>query len=225
MRILVVEDDPDLGEALQLRLRRDGHAADWIRDGKAAGEVLRQQQFEVIVLDIGLPGQDGISILRALRRRGDKTPVLILTARSNIEDRINALDIGADDYLAKPFDTREFEARCRALLRRAQGLASGATTIGDLTFDRCAKTVTVGGQALNLPNREYRLLEILIGSIGRVLSKEQIAQKLFDFDDQAGSNAIELYIARLRRKLGGALTIRTVRGMGYIAEHGQRRSI
>jgi two-component system response regulator TctD len=148
MRILVVEDDPDLGEALQLRLRRDGHAADWIRDGKAADDILRQQQFEVVVLDIGLPGQDGISILRALRRRGDKTPVLMLTARSNIEDRINALDIGADDYLGKPFDTREFEARCRALLRRAQGLASGVTTIGALTFDRCAKSVSVDGNSL-----------------------------------------------------------------------------
>jgi two-component system response regulator TctD len=224
MRILVVEDDLDLGEALQLRLRRDGHAADWIRDGKAADDILRQQQFEVVVLDIGLPGQDGISILRALRRRGDKTPVLMLTARSNIEDRINALDIGADDYLGKPFDTREFEARCRALLRRAQGLASGVTTIGALTFDRCAKSVSVDGNSLNLPNREYRLLEILIGSIGRVLSKEQIAQKLFDFDDDAGSNAIELYIARLRRKLGNSLTIRTVRGMGYVAEHGSRKS-
>lgn len=220
MRIMVVEDDADLGDALQRRLRADGHAVDWERDGRAADEILRQQHYDVVVLDIGLPGQDGTAVLKALRHRGDKTPVMMLTARSNIEDRILALDLGADDYLAKPFDTGEFEARCRALLRRARGSASGATTIGSLTFDSCAKTVKVGEAVVTLPNREYRLLEIFLGSLGRVLSKDQIAEKLFDFDDEAGVNAIELYVARLRRKLGNALTIRTVRGMGYVAEPG-----
>ncbi|PKB19020.1 two-component system response regulator TctD [Novosphingobium kunmingense] len=218
MRILVVEDDPDLGDALLRRLRRDGHAVDLESDGEAANDILSYQDYEVIVLDIGLPGMDGFEILKGLRRRGSLVPVLMLTARSAIEDRIDALDVGADDYLSKPFDFREFDARCRALLRRSQGLASNQTVIGDLIFDRSAKMVRIGDTQINLPNREFRLLEILIGNLGRVLSKDQIASQLFDFDDDAGPNAIELYIGRLRRKLEGALNIRTVRSMGYVAE-------
>jgi two-component system response regulator TctD len=218
MRILVVEDDPDLGDALLKRLRREGHAVDWQSDGEAADDVLRYQDYEVVVLDIGLPGLKGFEILRAMRRRGSLTPVLMLTARSNIEDRVDALDVGADDYLSKPFDFREFDARCRALLRRAQGMASNVIQVGDLIFDRGAKLVRLGDTQLTLPNREFRLLEILIGNLGSVLSKEQIASQLFDFDDEAGPNAIELYVGRLRRKLGEALNIRTVRGHGYLAE-------
>lgn len=219
MRILVVEDDVDLGDALMRRLRRDGHAVDWAQDGETADDILSYQTYEVVVLDIELPGMNGFQILRELRLRGSKTPVLMLTARSNIEDRVDALDVGADDYLSKPFDYREFDARCRALLRRSQGLATGTTQIGDLLFDRAAKAVRVGDTQLILPNREYRLLEILIGNLGRVLSKDQISSQLFDFDDEAGPNAIELYIGRLRRKLGeDNLAIRTVRGLGYVAE-------
>lgn len=218
MRILVVEDDPDLGDALLKRLSREGHAVDLQSDGEAADDVLCYQDYEVVVLDIGLPGMDGFEVLRAMRRRGSLTPVLMLTARSNIEDRVDALDVGADDYLSKPFDFREFDARCRALLRRSQGMASNVTAIGDLVFDRNAKLVRVGDTQLTLPNREFRLLEILIGNMGRVLSKDQIASQLFDFDDDAGPNAIELYIGRLRRKLEGALVARTVRGVGYVAE-------
>lgn len=135
MRILVVEDDADLGDALVRRLRREGHAVDWQDDGKNADEVLRYQRYDLVVLDIGLPRRDGFAVLRALRARGELTPVLMLTARSNIEDRVDALDVGADDYLSKPFDSREFDARCRALLRRSQGLASGITVTGELTFD------------------------------------------------------------------------------------------
>jgi two-component system response regulator TctD len=221
MRILVVEDDPDLGDALQRRLRRDGYAVDLLTDGKAADEVLRYQSYEVIVLDIGLPSMDGFAVLKALRRRGDRTPVLMLTARSDIEDRVTALDVGADDYLAKPFDFRELDARCRALMRRTQGLAEGVTTIGELTFDRGAKIARLNDIQLNLPNREYRLLEIFVGNLGRVLSKDQIASQLFDFDNEAGANAIEIYVGRLRRKLGGALTIKTLRGLGYVAEVGK----
>lgn len=218
MRFMVVEDDPDLGDAIVRRLRNDGHAADWERDGQAADEVLAYQSYEVIVLDIGLPMKDGFSVLRSLRNRGDRTPVLMLTARSGIEDRVGALDVGADDYLSKPFDFREFDARCRALLRRSQGLAAGVTNLGRLVFDRGSKVARLDSAPLTLPNREYRLLEIFIGNLDRVLSKDQIASQLFDFDDEAGPNAIELYVGRLRKKLDGALTIRTLRGFGYVAE-------
>lgn len=218
MRILVVEDDPDLGDAIVRRLSRDGHAVDWLQDGEGADDVLRYQAYDLIVLDIGLPGLDGIAVLHALRKRGGRTPVLMLTARSNIEDRVSALDVGADDYLPKPFDFREFDARCRALLRRSQGLATSTTTIGKLVFDRSAKCARLNDIQIHLPNREYRLLEIFMGNLGRMLSKEQIAAQLFDFDDEASGNAIELYVGRLRRKLGGAMTIRTMRGLGYIAE-------
>jgi two-component system response regulator TctD len=218
MRILVVEDDPDLGDALLKRLSREGHAVDWESDGEAADDILSYQDYEVVVLDIGLPNMSGFDVLRGMRRRGSLTPVLMLTARSQVEDRVGALDVGADDYLSKPFDFREFDARCRALLRRSQGLASNVTVVGDLVFDRNAKVVRIGDTQLTLPNREFRLLEILIGNIGRVLSKDQIASQLFDFDDEASPNAIELYVGRLRRKLEGALQIRTVRGLGYVAE-------
>lgn len=218
MRIMLVEDDPDLGEALTRRFGREGHALDWLRDGESANDVLLYQQYELVILDIGLPGMDGFEVLRTLRGRADRTPVLMLTARSNIEDRVGALDVGADDYLAKPFDFRELQARCRALLRRGQGIASGTTTIGELVFDRAARAARIGDTQLSLPNREFRLLEIFVGNLGRALSKDQIASQLFDFDDEAGDNAIEIYVGRLRRKLGDALVIRTVRGAGYIAE-------
>lgn len=218
MRILVIEDEPDLGDAVLRHLRREGYAVDWQRDGQSAQEVLKYQSYDLIVLDIGLPRKDGFSVLRSLRAEGNRTPVLMLTARSKIEDRVNALDVGADDYLSKPFDLREFDARCRALLRRTQGVASGVTTVGGLVFDRGAKSAKLDGVPLHLPNREYRLLEILIGNLGSVVSKSEIASQLFDFDDEAGDNAIELYIGRLRRKLSTAVSIRTVRGMGYVAE-------
>lgn len=220
MRILVVEDDADLGDALLRQLRREGHAVDWQRNGAVADDVLRYQEYELVVLDVGLPGRNGFDVLRALRKRDDRTPVLMLTARSDIEDRISALDVGADDYLAKPFDFRELYARCRALMRRSQGIASGTTTIGRLMFDRSARIVRIGDEQLSLPNREFRMLEIFVGNLGKALTKEQIASQLFDFDDEAGDNAIELYVGRLRRKLGDALSIRTVRGAGYIAEAG-----
>jgi two-component system response regulator TctD len=219
VRILLVEDDPEIGDAVLRRLRRDGYAVDWQRDGRSADEVLQYQRYELVVLDIGLPRLDGFAVLRNLRGRGDRTPVLMLTARSNIEDRVDALDVGADDYLSKPFDARELDARCRALLRRSQGHASGITRVGALSFDRAAKVVRVGdGPPLPLPGREFRLLEIFLGHVGRVISKDEIASQLFDFDDEVGENAIELYVGRLRRKLGDALVIRTLRGMGYLAQ-------
>ncbi|MDM7955766.1 response regulator transcription factor [Blastomonas sp.] len=220
MRILVVEDDADLADAVTRHLRRDGHAVDWEHDGESADDILGYQQYDLVLLDIGLPNMSGFDILRRLRSRGHATPVMMLTARSEVEDRVDALDVGADDYLPKPFDFREFDARCRALLRRAQGLASNVTTVGRLVFDRAARSARIGDEELHLPNREFRLLEILIGRLGKAISKEQISAQLFDFDDEAGMNAIELYVGRLRRKLGSAITIRTIRGFGYMAEAG-----
>jgi len=218
LRILLVEDDDDLGDAILRRLRGDGHAVDWLTDGEAADDILRYQPYDLIILDVGLPGMDGFTLLRFLRERGIHCSIMMLTARSDIEDRVTALDVGADDYLPKPFDFREFDARCRVLLRRTQELSSGTTTVGALVFDRGAKRASLNDIQVHLPNREYRLLEILMGNLGRVLTKEQIALHLFDFYDDAGDNAIELYIGRLRRKIGDALSIRTVRGMGYVAE-------
>ena len=218
MRVFVIEDDEHLGAAVADCLRQSGYAVDWERDGAAADDILSFQAYDAVVVDIGLPGMDGIAILRAMRARGDRTPVLMLTARSAMDDRIDALDIGADDYLSKPFDVREFLARCRALMRRATGEASDRIELGRLTFDGVAKTVTIDNTRMILPNREFRLLEILLRRRGRLLDKDQIAAQLFDFDDDAGPNAIEVYIARLRKKLAGAATIRTVRGLGYVIE-------
>jgi len=158
-------------------------------------------------------------VLAGMRERGDSTPVLMLTARDGIEDRVQALDVGADDYLGKPFDFREFEARCRVLLRRARGQASEVVQIGGFQLDNAAHRVTLDGEPIELPNREYRLLEILVGRLGQVVGKDEIGNGLFGFDDEAGPNAIELYIGRLRRKLAGApLRITTVRGVGYLLE-------
>lgn len=219
MRILLAEDEADLADALGRALRRSGHAVDCLNDGTRVAAALEYQSFDLVVLDIGLPGRDGLQILADMRRSADKTPVLMLTARAAIEDRVRALDVGADDYLAKPFDFREFEARCRALLRRPQGVASGITRIGTLVFDRSARRLRIGASDVELPNREYRLLEIFVGNVNRVVSKEKIADHLFAFDEHGSSAAIENYVSRLRRKLqGGPLTIRTLRGSGYVAE-------
>lgn len=217
MRILIVEDDHELGEVLQRRLRHEGHAVDWQSDGLEAEEVIAYQTYDLIVMDIGLPGKSGTEILRHMRRADNLTPVLMLTARSEIDDRVNALDAGADDYLAKPFDFREFYARCRAMLRRSRGIASDRTVIGDLVFDRSAKIVHLGKTRLTLPMREFRLLEIFLANLDRVLSKDQIASQLFDFDSEAGTTAIELYVGRLRKKLAGGIQIQTMRGIGYVA--------
>ncbi len=219
MRILLAEDESDLADAIVRSLARVGHAVDWFSDGAKAVAALRHPHYDLVILDIGLPHRDGLQILVDMRRRSDKTPVLMLTARAAIEDRVRALDVGADDYLAKPFDFREFLARCRALLRRPQGVASGITRIGNLTFDRSAQRLKVGDTDLELPNREYRLLEFFLGNVNRVVSKEKIGDHLFTFDEDGSSAAIENYVSRLRRKLHHSpLTIRTLRGSGYIAE-------
>jgi len=219
MRLLLVEDNPDLADAITRRMRRIGHAVDWQSDGQVAQRVLSYERFDLVVLDIGLPTLDGLQVLAQMRQRGDTTPVLMLTARDGIEDRVEALDIGADDYLGKPFDFREFEARCRVLLRRSHGQPSAEIRIGGFVFDDAAHRVCLDGELIELPNREYRLLEILIRRLGQVVGKDEIGNGLFGFDDDVGPNAIELYIARLRRKLAAApVTITTVRGVGYLLE-------
>ena len=221
MRILVVEDAVDLGEAIIRRFQRAGHALDHAITGEEAEEYLRHQTYDLVILDINLPGKNGFEVLKGLRTGENATPVLVLTARSEIDDRVSALDVGADDYLVKPFDFRELEARARALLRRKQGYSSSVTVHGNTVFDRSRGMVTVDERTIMLPNREFRILEMFLGNIDRILTKEEIVEQMYGFDDAPGPNAIELYVGRLRKKLAGSsVSIRTVRGMGYVAELG-----
>lgn len=219
MRILVVEDTEDLAEAIARRLRKVGYAVDLAPDGDEADALLRSEAYDLVVLDLMLPGLSGQAVLQRLRQRRARTPVLVLTARSDVDAKVSVLDIGADDYLVKPFDFRELEARCRALLRRPHGMAASTTEFGDLTLDTAAKRVSVAGQPVELGTREFRLLELLLAHRGRVLSKEALLERLFGLDDAVAPNAVELYVSRLRRKLeGSAVRIRTLRGMGYVVE-------
>jgi two-component system response regulator TctD len=218
MRILLVEDNDDLAETIVDRLRAEGHSVDRETNGNEANELLRHARFDIILLDVNLPGKNGYEILRSLRARDDRTPVLVLTARSQIDDRVVGLDAGADDYLVKPFDFRELLARCRVLARRKSGSASNLFSAGSLVFDRAAKTATVGGQDADLRAREVQLLEVLLDNLGRMLTKEEVADKLYSFDESPSLNAIEQIITRLRRKLQGTpLVIKTARGLGYMA--------
>jgi two-component system OmpR family response regulator len=218
MRILVVEDDSLLAQGLTRILSRAGHAVDQVENGLQADKALRTAPYELVVLDIGLPDIDGFEVLRRLRRRHAATNVLVLTARDAVEDRVHGLDLGADDYLTKPFSVTEFEARVRALLRRTS-LPAGAVSMGGLTVDVEAKRVRVDGTSIELTVREWALLELFMARPGRVLSKEQIAQQLADYDAQLTPNAIEVYVSRLRAKIETAgVRIRTVRGFGYLWE-------
>lgn len=219
MRILVVEDTEDLADAIVHRLRKLGYAVDWAATGDEAEELLGQEAYQLILLDIMLPGTDGQTLLNRLRRRRDATPVLVMTARSQVDVRIDLLDLGADDFIVKPFDLRELEARCRALLRRSHGMASSVTVFGNLTFDAAARAVMVAGQPVELGGREFRLLELFLSNLNTVLSKDELMDRLFSLDQPTALNAIELYVSRLRRKLDGAsVEIRTKRGLGYVAE-------
>jgi len=218
MRILVVEDDSLLAEGLTRVLTRAGHAVDHAETGAQADKALRAAAYALVVLDIGLPDIDGFEVLRRLRSRHAATNVLVLTARDAVEDRVHGLDLGADDYLTKPFSITEFEARVRALLRRTS-LPAGAVSIGQLTIDVEAKSVRCAGVSVDLTAREWALLELFMARPGRVLGKEQIAQQLADYDAQLSPNAIEVYVSRLRSKIEAAgVRIRTVRGFGYLWE-------
>lgn len=215
MRILVVEDDSRLAHGLTNILNRAGHAVDQVGTGLDADKALRAAPYQLVVLDIGLPDIDGFEVLRRLRSRHSATNVLMLTARQAVEDRVHGLDLGADDYLTKPFSVTEFEARVRALLRRTS-LPAGAVSMGELTVDVEAKRVRVNRTSIELTVREWALLELFMARPGRVLSKEQIAQQLADYDAHLTPNAIEVHVSRLRAKIETAgVHIRTVRGFGY----------
>jgi two-component system response regulator TctD len=216
MRILLIEDTEDVGEAIVARLERIGHAVDWELDGACAMEVIRAAAYDLVILDVMLPGVDGFTILQQMRSKGATTPVLVLTARSRVEDRVDALDLGADDYLVKPFDFRELEARVRALIRRNSGEATNLLRCGDITIDRLTRMVRIADREVHLKRREMTLLEILSARPGRVFGKDELLDRMFGHDEAPGPNAVELYIGRLRRKIEGAQAqIVTVRGFGY----------
>ncbi|MDT8327210.1 MAG: response regulator transcription factor [Roseovarius sp.] len=218
MRILLVEDNDELAETIVDRLRAEGHSVDREGDGNEANELLRHVTFDIVLLDVNLPGRNGYDVLRSLRARSDQTPVIILTARSQIDDRVLGLDAGADDYMIKPVDFRELSARCRVLARRRSGSASNVFTVGALNFDRAAKRATIHGQDAQLRAREVQLLEIMIDNLGRMLTKEEVADRLYTFEETPSMNAVEQLVTRLRKKLEGThLVIKTARGLGYMA--------
>ena len=218
MRALVVEDDALLAEGLTRVLSRGGHAVDRATTGKHADLLLTNEEFDLVVLDVGLPDIDGFEVLRRLRKRRLSTSVLVLTARDAVEDRVRGLDLGADDYLTKPFSVTEFEARVRALLRRTVA-PSARWAVGEMTVDFAAKRVRTHDRPIDLTPREWALLELFLTHPGRVLSKEQIADSLFSFDEQLSPNAIEVHVSRLRTKVEPAgMHVRTVRGFGYLWE-------
>lgn len=215
MRILLAEDDRLLGEGLRAGLAQGGFAVDWVADGAQAQTALATHRYDAVVLDLGLPRVEGMEVLKQLRARGDATPVLILTARDAIDARIAGLDAGADDYLAKPFDLGELQARLRALLRRAQGQPAPLVHHGALLLDPAARSVSFEGRAIELSAREFAILQALLVNAGRVLSRAQLEEKLYGWGDEIESNAVEVFIHHLRRKLAPDL-IRTVRGVGYM---------
>ncbi len=215
MRILLVEDDDLLGDGLQVALSNEGHTVEWVEDGESADAALRAGAFDLVVLDLRLPKMSGLEVLRALRGRGDATPVLILTAMDAIDDRVKGLDLGADDYLVKPFDMKEFFARVRSLERRAKGRASVALEVGPIALDPTAHAVSVSGQRIELSHKEFLVLRVLMEHAGQYLSRAQIEDRLYQWNNPVSSNAVEVHIHHLRKKLGVDL-IKNVRGVGYI---------
>jgi len=214
MRILLAEDDPMLGDGLRAGLRQQGFQVDWVRDGVAAEREIAGGDYQAAVLDLGLPLKDGLDVLQALRARKITTPVLVLTARDAVPDRIKGLDMGADDYVLKPIDLYELGARLRSLVRRSHGQTQEVLTCGDVQMTPAARIVTLGTQAVALSNREFDLLHVLLLNVGRVLSREQLEQQLYSWGHEVESNAVEVHIHHLRKKLRTDL-IQTVRGIGY----------
>ncbi len=219
MRILLVEDDRALHAALMALLVQAGYAVDGVHDGASAEALLRAESFDLVILDLNLPQMDGLDVLRAMRARQVAAAVLILTARHTAEDRVRGLDLGADDYLAKPFDVREFEARVRSLLRRQAGLHASRVVLAGLELDLTTRQFSAHGASLDIPPRERALLELLVMRAGKVVAKEAIVQSLTSLDDMLSDNAIEQYVSRLRKRIAPmGLQLRTVRGIGYLLD-------
>lgn len=217
MRVLLVEDDELLGDGLRTGLMQVGYTVDWTKNGLAADQALQNETFDLVILDLTLPKIDGISLLQKMRGRGNTTPVLILTARESIEERVKGLDSGADDYLTKPFDLDEVCARLRALQRRFASRALPQIVHGNLTLDPASHLVTLNQENVTLPRREFALLHILLENEGRVLSREHLTQSLYGWGEEVDSNALEVHIHNLRKKFGSDF-IRTIRGIGYMIE-------
>jgi DNA-binding response OmpR family regulator len=214
MRVLLVEDDRMIGESLREALRQQGFAVDWVRDGRAADTVLASERFDAVLLDLGLPQRSGLDVLRALRARGDATPVIVLTARDALSDKVSGLDAGADDYLIKPFELDELLARLRAVARRQAGRASSVLEVADLKLDPATREVSRGGRAVLLSAREFALLQALLERPGAILSRAQLEDRLYGWGEELESNAISVFVHQLRKKLGDDL-LHTVRGVGY----------
>jgi two-component system, OmpR family, response regulator QseB len=217
MRVLLVEDDELLGDGTRKGLIQDGYTVDWVKDGALADQALKTEKFDLVVLDLGLPKMAGITVLQNIRERGDVTPVLILTARESIEDRVKGLDTGADDYLTKPFDLHELLARLRALQRRFADRAAPLLVHNDITLDPASHTISFKGEQVNLSRREFALLHVLLENAGRVLSREHLTQSLYGWGEEVDSNALEVHVHNLRKRFGQDF-IRTVRGIGYTIE-------
>lgn len=214
MRVLLVEDDRMIAQGLQTALQQDGYTVDWVADGNSAAAALHSSRFDLVLLDLGLPERDGLTVLRELRRRGDATPVIILTARDDIQDRVDGLDAGADDYIVKPFDLDEVGARMRSVLRRASGRGDPCIRLGAICLNPATHAVERNGVPVQLSAHEYAVLEALLQRPGAILSRAQIEDRLYGWSEQVESNAVEVYIHSLRRKLGSE-AIRTLRGVGY----------
>ena len=214
MRVLLAEDDSMIGAAVRDRLRSQGFAVDWVRDGRAADMALAGDSYDLLLLDLGLPGREGLAVLKGLRARGSTLPVVILTARDAVDDRVAGLDAGADDYIVKPFDLKELEARLRAVLRRQAGHASSVIEHGRLSLDLVAHELRQDGVLVPLSPREFALLHALLERPGRVLSRTQLEERLYGWGEEVGSNAVEVHIHNVRKKLGEGV-IRNVRGLGY----------
>ncbi|MBY0266530.1 MAG: response regulator transcription factor [Burkholderiales bacterium] len=220
MRILISEDDAALAEALRFALTQSGFAVDWVANGIDADEALKGADFGLLILDLGLPRLDGLEVLRRLRRRNATLPVLILSGREDPEQKVAGLDLGADDYLVKPFSLNELQARVRALLRRGHGASSPVLTYRELSFDPATRTASIHGHALPLSTHELSVLEVLIRRFGRVVSKEQLVEQIYTYDQEVSHNAIEVYVHRLRKKIGGTgLAVRTLYGRGYALDY------
>lgn len=222
LRILLVEDDPLLGDGVRAGLAQEGYAVDWVRDGRAAQTALTPGGYDLVVLDLGLPRISGLDLLTELRSARNSVPVLILTARDSVADRVKGLDGGADDYLVKPFDLEELAARVRVLLRRRAGRSAPLIRHGDIVLDPASHDVTLRGKPVELSPREFAVLRELLENAGQVLSRARLEQSLYGWEREVESNAVEVHVHHLRRKLGGGL-IKTLRGIGYMVERPKAR--